>query len=186
MSSRLGRRFPLGIVLPAPQLHGVCIIQDMTILGVAGQGAARTLGNVTQVTEHRAAMAFGDLRVEFQRLVVTDGSQEIIDVLDVSARVRFPFDFLVFRIVLDVSVVDDFQATVRTIELDETAAIAIAAQSLPGGLLATGEFESHGVRVRCLLVILVVVTPTARGDACREFHTQTPTTYVERMNTVVS
>ena len=142
-SSGLNSRFPLRIVLSAPQLHGISVTDDVTILGIAGESPSRSLGNIPQVTQHGTAMTFGDFGVEFQRLVGTNGSQEIIDMLDVSARSSLAVDLFILGIVNDITVVDYFEATIGSVEFHETATIAITAKSVPGDLFTTGKLEGH-------------------------------------------
>mgnify|MGYP003718361025 CR=1 FL=1 len=84
-SSGLNSRFPLWIVLSAPQFHGIIVTDDVTILGIAGESPSRSLGNIPQVAQHGTAMTLGDFGVEFQWFIGTNGSQEIIDMFDISA-----------------------------------------------------------------------------------------------------
>ena len=165
-SSSLGSRFPLGIVLATPQLHRVIISDDMTILGITGERPSCALGNIPQVTQHGTAMPDSDFGVEFQRLVGTNSSQEIIDMLDVSARSSLAVDLFVLGIVNDITVVDYFEAALGSVEFHETTAIAIAAKSLPGDLSTTGKLECNTMRIGCLLIILVMISTTTRGNSC--------------------
>ena len=129
-SSGLGSRLPLRIVLATPQLHRVRVTDDMTILGITGERSSCALGNIPQMTQHGTAMPDSDFGVEVQRLVGTNSSQEIIDMLDVSARSSLAVDLFVLGIVNDITVVDHFEAALGSVEFHETTAITVTAKSV--------------------------------------------------------
>jgi hypothetical protein len=64
----------LGIVFPGPKFHGVFVVQDVPVLRVAGQRSAAAVGNVAQVAQERAFVAFLDLGIQGQRFLAADGS----------------------------------------------------------------------------------------------------------------
>src|SRR5262249_2661847 len=173
-------RLPPLAVLPAPQRRRLLVVDDRARLRVEGERPAGAVGDVAQVAQERALLAFLDVRVG--PLAAADAVEEVGEVDGVAGGAAALVDLLALDVEdLVGGAAGDRQGALVAVEGDEAEVVGtalVAAAAVPDGDLVA-EIEGGDGGVGRLLVVLVVVAAAAAGDAPRAADAQAPAGHVQ-------